>query len=206
MAAEETQKVKKLQVQRYIPEETPNTHYLNSEKGLWSWLTTIDHKRIGLMYLGSIAVFFIIGGILALVLRTELLTPAQNFVDANTYNQLFTLHGAIMIFFFLIPSVPAALGNFILPLQLGCKDVAFPRVNLASYYIYVIGAIFTIIAIFTGGLDTGWTFYTPYSSTTSDTNVLMMTLGVFILGFSSILTGLNFIVTIHKLRAPGLTW
>jgi len=206
MAKEETAKIKKLQVQRYKPEENPETHYLNAEKGLWSWLTTIDHKRIGIMYLASITIFFFIGGMLALLLRTELLTPAQNFVDANTYNQIFTLHGAIMIFFFLIPSVPAALGNMILPLQLGCKDVAFPRLNLASYYIYLIGAIFTLTAIFTGGLDTGWTFYTPYSSTASSSNVLLMTLGVFILGFSSILTGLNFIVTIHKLRAPGLTW
>jgi cytochrome c oxidase subunit I len=206
MATEETSRIKKLQVQRYKPEENPETHFLNAEKGIWSWLTTIDHKRIGIMYLGSIAVFFFIGGMLALLLRTELLTPAQDFVDANTYNQIFTLHGAIMIFFFLIPSVPAALGNLILPLQLGCKDVAFPRLNLASYYIYVIGALFTLTAIFTGGLDTGWTFYTPYSSTASGSNVLLMTLGIFILGFSSILTGLNFIVTIHKLRAPGLTW
>ncbi len=206
MATEETARIKKLQVQRYKPEENPKVHFLNAEKGIWSWLTTIDHKRIGIMYLASIAVFFFIGGMLAILLRTELLTPAQNFVDANTYNQIFTLHGAIMIFFFLIPSVPAALGNLILPLQLGCKDVAFPRLNLASYYIYVIGALFTLTAIFTGGLDTGWTFYTPYSSTTSGSNVLLMTLGIFILGFSSILTGLNFIVTIHKLRAPGLTW
>jgi len=148
MATEETARVKKIQVQRYKPEENPKTHFLNAEKGIWSWLTTIDHKRIGLMYLASIAVFFFIGGMLALLLRTELLTPAQNFVDANTYNQIFTLHGAIMIFFFLIPSVPAALGNLILPLQLGCKDVAFPRLNLASYYIYVIGALFTLTAIF----------------------------------------------------------
>jgi len=206
MAEKESASVRKIQVKRYKPEENPKVHFLNSEKGLWSWLSTIDHKRIGIMYLVSIAFFFFIGGVLALLLRTELLTPAQNFIDANTYNQIFTLHGAIMIFFFLIPSVPAALGNIILPLQLGCKDVAFPRLNLASFYIYVIGAVFTITAIFTGGLDTGWTFYTPYSSTTSGSNVLMMTLGVFILGFSSILTGLNFMVTIHKLRAPGLTW
>ncbi|MEX0994196.1 MAG: cbb3-type cytochrome c oxidase subunit I, partial [Balneolaceae bacterium] len=169
-------------------------------------MTTVDHKKIGLLYLGSITVFFFIAGVLALLLRTELLTPAQSFVTANTYNQLFTLHGAIMIFFFLIPSVPAALGNFVLPLQLGCKDVAFPRINLLSYYIYVVGAILTITAIFTGGVDTGWTFYTPYSSSLSGGNILLMTLGIFILGFSSILTGLNFIVTIHRMRAPGLTW
>src|SRR6056297_1421055 len=205
MATAEASNIKRLQVKRFKPDESPKEHYLNAEKGLWSWLTTVDHKRIGLMYLGSIALFFLIGGILALVLRTELLTPTRSFIEADTYNQIFTLHGAIMIFFFLVPSVPAALGNFILPLQLGAKDVAFPRLNLASFYIYTIGAIFTLIAIFTGGIDTGWTFYTPYSAETS-TNVIMMTLGIFILGFSSILTGVNFIVTIHKLRAPGITW
>lgn len=205
MATTEASTPRKLQVRRFKPEENPKHHYLNAEKGIWAWMTTIDHKKIGLMYLASIAFFFFVGGMLALLLRTELLTPAQTFIDADVYNQVFTLHGAIMIFFFLVPSVPAALGNFILPLQLGAKDVAFPRLNLASFYIYTIGTIFTLIAIFTGGIDTGWTFYTPYSATTS-TNVLLMTFGVFILGFSSILTGVNFIVTIHKLRAPGLTW
>lgn len=205
MATEEASNVKKLQVRRFKPEENPEKHYLNQETGLWAWLTTVDHKKIGLMYLASIAFFFLIGGILAMVIRTELFTPAQTFIDADAYNQIFTLHGAIMIFFFLVPSVPAALGNFVLPLQLGCKDVAFPRVNLASFYIYVIGAIFTFIAIVTGGVDTGWTFYTPYSATTGG-NVMAMTFGVFILGFSSILTGVNFIVTIHKLRSPGITW
>jgi cytochrome c oxidase subunit 1 len=194
-----------LKVQRYVPKEHPDHHYLNAEKGLWSWLTTIDHKRIGLMYLGSIALFFFVGGVLALLLRTELWTPAKTFIEANTYNEIFTLHGAIMIFFVLVPSVPAALGNFILPIQLGAKDVAFPRLNLASFYIYVIGALFTFYSIFTGGIDTGWTFYTPYSTTASG-SIIAMTLGLFILGFSSILTGLNFIVSIHKLRAPGMTW
>ncbi len=197
--------VKKLKIKRFEPVEEPQIHYLNAEKGLWSWLSTVDHKRIGLMYLAAIAVFFLIGGTLAVLLRTELLTPAKTFMDADTYNQIFTLHGAIMIFFFLVPSVPAVLGNFILPIQLGAKDVAFPRLNLASFYIYLIGAIFAFVSITTGGIDTGWTFYTPYSSSTGG-NVMMMTLGVFILGFSSILTGVNFIVTIHKLRAPGLTW
>jgi len=196
---------KKIQVRRYKPEENPDKHYLNEEKGLWAWLTTVDHKKIGLMYLGAIALFFLVGGILALVLRTELWTPARNFLDADMYNQVFTLHGAIMIFFFLVPSVPTVLGNFVLPLQLGAKDVAFPRLNLASFYIYVIGALFTLTAILTGGVDTGWTFYTPYSSTTGG-SVMMMTMGIFILGFSSILTGVNFIVSIHKLRSPGLTW
>ncbi|MEX2602170.1 MAG: cytochrome c oxidase subunit I [Balneolaceae bacterium] len=206
MSTADSTEIKKIQVQRFKPDDDPKHHYLNEETGLWSWMTTVDHKKIGLMYLGSIAFFFLIGGILALVLRTELLSPAQSFMTADTYNQIFTLHGAIMIFFFLIPSVPAALGNFILPLQLGCKDVAFPRLNLLSFYIYVIGALFTITAIFTGGVDTGWTFYTPYSSSVSGGNIMMMTLGVFILGFSSILTGLNFIVTIHRMRSPGLTW
>jgi len=205
MSHMETSALKRLQVQRFKPEENPEIHYLNSERGLWSWLSTVDHKRIGLMYLASIAIFFFIGGVLALVLRTELLSPAQSFLDADVYNQVFTLHGAIMIFFFLVPSVPAALGNFILPIQLGAKDVAFPRLNLASFYIYTIGTVFTLVAIITGAVDTGWTFYTPYSTETG-TNVLLMTLGIFILGFSSILTGVNFIVTIHKMRAPGMTW
>lgn len=205
MATKAETTTRKIQVKRFKPEEYPEKHYLNQETGLKAWLTTVDHKKIGLMYLMSVAFFFFVGGTMALLLRTELLTPARNFMTADAYNQIFTLHGAIMVFFFLIPSVPAALGNFILPLQLGAKDVAFPRLNLASFYIYVIGALFTITAIFTGGVDTGWTFYTPYSATTSG-NVMMMTLGIFILGFSSILTGLNFIVTIHKLRSPGITW
>lgn len=196
---------KTLKVKRFPAEENPDTHYLNHEKGIWSWLSTVDHKRIGLMYLFSITVFFAVGGILALVLRTELWTPAKTFIDAQLYNQVFTLHGAIMIFFFLVPSVPAALGNFILPIHLGAKDVAFPRLNLMSFYIYLIGAAFSLYSILTGGIATGWTFYTPYS-TSVDGSIISMTLGLFILGFSSILTGVNFIVTIHKLRAPGLDW
>jgi cytochrome c oxidase subunit 1 len=205
MSTTEASNIKRLQVRRFKPEENPERNYFTDERGLWAWMTTVDHKKIGLMYLASIAFFFFIGGMLALVLRTELFTPAKTFLEADIYNQIFTLHGAIMVFFFLVPSVPAALGNFVLPLQLGCKDVAFPRLNLASFYIYVIGAIFTFVAIATGGVDTGWTFYTPYSSGTGG-SVAIMTFGVFILGFSSILTGLNFIVTIHKMRAPGLTW
>ncbi|MEX1063345.1 MAG: cytochrome c oxidase subunit I [Balneolaceae bacterium] len=205
MATSDSSNIKKLQVRRFKPEEYPEKSYLSEEKGLWAWMTTVDHKKIGLMYLASITLFFFAGGMLALLLRTELLVPAQSFLAADTYNQIFTLHGAIMVFFFLVPSVPAALGNFILPLQLGCKDVAFPRVNLLSYYIYVIGAIITLTAIFTGSVDTGWTFYTPYSTATEG-SIMLMTFGVFILGFSSILTGLNFIVTIHRLRSPGLGW
>ncbi|SMO44065.1 cytochrome c oxidase subunit I [Gracilimonas mengyeensis] len=197
--------MKTLQVKRYKPSENPKKTYLTEEKGLWSWLTTVDHKKIGLMYLGSVTFFFLLGGALALLLRTELLTPAKTFIEADTYNQFFTLHGAIMVFFVLVPSIPAALGNFILPMQLGAKDVAFPKLNLTSFYIYVIGAVFTFIALANNGLDTGWTFYTPYS-TDSTSSVIWVTLGVFILGFSSILTGTNFIATIHKMRAPGITW
>jgi len=180
-------------------------NYLNHTRGLRSWMFTLDHKRIGVMYLVSILASFLLGGIFAMLIRTELLTPAKTIVDANTYNQMFTLHGAIMIFLFVIPGIPAALGNFVLPLMLGAKDVAFPRLNLLSYYMWVFGALFALISISTGAVDTGWTFYTPYSTTTGG-SVIAMTFGVFILGFSSIFTGLNFIVTIHKLRPKGMTW
>jgi len=183
-------------------------NYLNAEKGVVSWLTTVDHKRIGIMYLFSTITMFIIAGCLALTLRLELLHPAQqsHFLTAMQYNQVFTLHGAMMVFLFIIPGIPGGLFNFILPLMIGAKDVAFPKLNLMSLYLYWIGAAFTISAILTTGLDTGWTFYVPYSSTVSPTAVIAVTFGVFILGFSSILTGLNFIVTIHKLRAPGITF
>jgi cytochrome c oxidase subunit 1 len=196
---------KTLKIKQYDISEDSSVNYLNATKGLKSWLLTVDHKRIGLMYLASIVMFFFVGGLLALLLRYELWTPAKTFVDAETYNKLFTLHGAVMVFLFIIPSIPAAIGNFVLPMMVGAKDVAFPRLNLASFYIYVFGALFTLYSILTGGIDTGWTFYTPYSSTTG-TSVISMTFGVFIMGFSSILTGMNFIVTVHKLRAPGLTW
>jgi cytochrome c oxidase subunit 1 len=181
------------------------TNYLSEPRGLKSWLVTLDHKRIGLLYLFAIMTFFFIGGVLALLIRLELLTPASDLVSPDAYNQLFTLHGAIMIFLFIIPSIPAALGNFALPMLLGAKDVAFPRLNLASWYIYVLGSLFALYSIHTGSVDTGWTFYTPYSTETQ-TSVVSMTLGVFILGFSSIFTGINFIATIHRLRAPGMTW
>lgn len=197
--------VNRLKIREFPVEENPKHTYLNAEKGILSWLITLDHKRIGLLYLGSIAFFFFVGGVLALLLRTELLTPAESIIDADTYNQIFTLHGAIMIFLFIIPSIPAALGNFFLPMMIGAKDVAFPRLNLASYWIYVLGALFALYSIINGAVDTGWTFYTPYSTQTG-TAVVSMTLAVFILGFSSILTGINFIVTLHKLRSPGLTW
>jgi cytochrome c oxidase subunit I len=179
--------------------------YLTAKKGIMSWLYTVDHKRIGLMYLVAVLSFFLVGGVFALLVRTELLHMGKDIVDADTYNKLFTLHGAIMVFLVIIPSIPATLGNFLIPLMLGAKDVAFPRMNLWSFYIYCIGAAFLLYSIVSGSFDTGWTFYTPYSTTTS-TSVISATTGAFILGFSSIFTGLNFIVTIHKMRAPGQTW
>ena len=184
---------------------TVDTNYLREPRGLKSWLFTQDHKRIGVMYLAAVMTMFLVGGVLALLIRTELLHPGRDIMGAETYNRMFTLHGAIMIFLFIIPSIPAAIGNFILPLMIGAKDVAFPRLNLMSWYLYVFGALFSLYAIFTGGVDTGWTFYTPYSTTTN-TSVISITTGVFILGFSSIFTGLNFIVTVHRLRAPGMSW
>ncbi|WP_437904793.1 cytochrome c oxidase subunit I [Sorangium sp. So ce327] len=182
------------------------TDYIRAQSGIMSWLTTVDHKRIGLMYLISTFIAFAMGGVFALVLRLELLTPKETLMSANTYNQMFTLHGAVMTFLFIIPSIPGALGNFLLPIMIGAKDVAFPKLNLLSLYLYWIGALFTLSSLVTGGIDTGWTFYVPYSSTVTTTSVLSVTLGVFILGFSSVLTGLNFIVTMHKLRAPGMGW
>ena len=181
-------------------------NYLNEGTTIKSWLLTMDHKRIGLMYLFAIMFFFAIGGFIALAMRLELMTPlGGDIMDANTYNIFFTLHGAIMVFMFIIPSVPAAMGNLILPVMLGAKDVAFPRLNLASWYIYIVGSMIGVYSIISGGVDTGWTFYTPYSSST-DTAVMMMTFAVFVLGFSSIFTGINFVVTIHKMKAPGITW
>ncbi len=180
--------------------------YLDAPHGIWSWLLTKDHKRIAVLYLISVTIFFMIGGLFAAGIRTELLTPEGDLFTADLYNKVFTLHGVVMIFFFLIPSIPATLGNFLIPIQLGTKDLAFPRINLLSWYIYVVGAVTTLAAVFLGGVDTGWTFYTPYSSMASNTNVVIAALGVFITGFSSILTGFNFIVTIHRMRAPGMTW
>lgn len=203
--AEASSNIKKVQVRRYKPDENAEKNYLNAESGIWSWLATKDHKRIGIMFLAALTFFFMMGGVLALAIRMELWTPAATFIEADTYNQLFTLHGVIMIFLFLVPSVPTVLGNFFLPMQLGAKDVAFPKLNLASFYLYLAGALGTIIVILNGGIDTGWTFYTPYSTSTGGA-VTLMTFGIFIIGFSSILTGVNFITTIHKLRAPGLTW
>ena len=181
-------------------------NYLNSNYGIKSWLLTIDHKRIAVLYLVSITAMFWIGGFFAMLIRLELLTPAGDLVSSDTYNKLFTMHGIVMVFFFLIPSVPAVIGNFVIPLMVGAKDLAFPRVNLLSWYLYMAGAITALVAMVTGGVDTGWTFYTPFSTTYSNTHVNGAAVGIFITGFSSILTGLNFIVTIHRMRAPGLTW
>jgi cytochrome c oxidase subunit 1 len=182
------------------------TNYLNADYGIKSWLLTTDHKRIALLYLGSITVFFFLGGLFAMLIRLELLTPAGDLVLSDTYNKLFTMHGVVMIFLFLIPSIPAVFGNFLVPMMIGAKDLALPRLNLASWYLYILGAGFILYAIITGGLETGWTFYTPYSTTYSNSNVVSAAIGVFIVGFSSIFTGLNIIVTVHRMRAPGLTW
>ncbi len=180
--------------------------YLTAHRGVMSWIVTLDHKRIGVLYLASILSFFLVGGLLALAVRAELFTAQGDLFSADNYNKVFTLHGAIMVFLVLVPAIPASLGNIIMPMMLGAKDVAFPRLNLASYYIYMGGALFMVYTLVSGGVDTGWTFYMPYSGAHSNSSVVSALLGAFILGFSSILTGVNFIVTIHKMRAPGLTW
>lgn len=184
----------------------PRVSYIANGSTLRSWLLTKDHKRIALMYLISVSVFFMMGGLYAAAIRLELLTPSSDLLETATYNKVFTQHGVLMIFFFLIPSIPAILGNFLLPLMIGAKDLALPRINLLSLYIYWIGGALTLIGLMQGGVDTGWTFYTPYSTTFSNSYVMLVGLGIFINGFSSILTGLNFIVTIHTMRAPGMTW
>jgi cytochrome c oxidase subunit I len=186
--------------------DKPQDSYLTNGYSLKSWLLTKDHKRIALMYLISISLFFLGGGIFAGIIRLELLTPASDLLQTATYNKVFTQHGILMIFFFLIPSIPAVLGNFLLPLMIGAKDLALPRINLLSLYLFWIGGLLTVYALLQGGVDTGWTFYTPYSTTFSNSYVMAVGLGIFINGFSSILTGLNFIVTIHTMRAPGMTW
>ncbi|MGC2528989.1 MAG: cbb3-type cytochrome c oxidase subunit I, partial [Candidatus Acidiferrum sp.] len=184
----------------------PRDHYLNSSYGIRSWLLTTDHKRIAWLYLAGVTFFFTLGGIFAAMIRIHLLTPNGLLVSPETYNKLFTMHGVSMIFFFLIPSIPAVLGNFLIPLMIGAKDVAFPKLNLLSWYIYILGGCFALYAFATGGLDTGWTFYTPLSSVYSNSAVAPAVIGIFINGFSSILTGMNFAVTIHTMRAPGMTW
>ncbi len=186
--------------------EFPKEHYLNASHGWKSWLLTTDHKRICILYLISVSVFFAIGGLYAGLIRLELVTPEGDLFQPDTYNRVFTMHAILMIFFFLVPSIPATLGNFFIPLMIGAKDVAFPKLNLASWYMYVIGASLTLFALFKGGVDTGWTFYTPFSTTYSNSYVTTVAIGIFINGFSSIFTGLNFMATIHRMRAPGMTW
>src|SRR6476620_9001508 len=186
------------------PEGTRN--YVTHDYGALSWLLTKDHKRIAILYLFSITAMFILGGFFATVMRIELLTPEGDILTSDTYNKFFTLHGIVMIFFFLIPAIPAILGNFLLPLMIGAKDLAFPKINLLSCYLHMIEAVIGLYIIITGGVDTGWTFYTPFSTQYSNTHVFGVTFAAFIVGFSSILTGLNFLVTIHRMRAPGMTW
>lgn len=186
--------------------EMPADTYLNSSYGIKSWFLTKDHKRIAVLYIITITLFFLFGGTMATLVRLELLTPAGDLFQSDTYNKLFTMHGIVMVFFFLVPSIPTTLGNFVLPMAIGARDLAFPKINLASWYILIIGAAITFSAIIGGGVDTGWTFYTPLSTQYLTTKVVAAATGIMIAGFSSIFTGLNFIVTVHRLRAPGMTW
>src|SRR4051794_5667400 len=181
-------------------------NYLNASRGILSWLLTIDHKRIAILYLLPITAMFFLGAYFMAVVRLHLMTPEGALLSADTYNRSFTAHGIIMVFFFLVPVVPTVLGNFCLPLMIGAKALAFPRLNLLSWYLYMLAAVWTLCAILAGGVDTGWTFYTPYSSRSTTYNVVPTMIGVVISGFSSMLTGMNFIATVHRLRAPGLTW
>jgi len=188
----------------YTGTEKPN--YLNWKTSVASWLLTYDHKRIAILYLVSISIFFLLGGLAAALIRLELATPKGDLLTSDVYNKMFTTHGVIMIFLFLIPSIPAVFGNFLLPLMIGARDVAFPRLNLLSWYFFMAGALMVLIALFRGGIDTGWTFYTPYSSSFAKGEVSLAIVGIFLAGFASIFTGINFLVTIHKMRAPGMTW
>jgi cytochrome c oxidase subunit 1 len=185
-------------------EAEPN--YLNATHGLKSWLLTVDHKRIALLYLIGVTFFFVVGGLLAFLLRLELLTPDADLMALDTYNKVFTMHGIVMVFFVLIPAVPAVLGNFLIPMMLGARDLAFPRINLLSWYCFVVAGLMLLYTVLAGGVDTGWTFTTPLSTRFVNTNVISAGLAAFVAGFSSIFTGMNFIVTIHRMRAPGLTW
>jgi cytochrome c oxidase subunit 1 len=188
------------------PAQTPRLNYLNATRGLASWLLTKDHKRIAILYLLTVTIMFFVGGAAITIVRLNLMTPEGGLVEADTYNKLFTAHGVIMVFFFLVPVIPTVLGNFCLPMMIGARDLAFPRINLASWYLFVLGGAWALYAMLAGGVDTGWTFYTPYSSQSSRYNVVPTMIGVVIAGFSSLFTGLNFIVTVHRMRAPGLTW
>jgi cytochrome c oxidase subunit I len=188
------------------PRSDTRVDYLNVSFGWKSWLLTTDHKRIALLYLAVITIMFFVGGLYAVLIRLHLTTPNGALFEPDSYNKLFTAHGVVMIFFFLIPSIPSTLGNFLVPMMIGAKDLAFPRLNLLSWYLYMIGAVFAVWGLLAGGLDSGWTFYVPYATKFSHTNVTTVAIGALILGFSSILTALNFIVTIHRMRAPGMTW
>src|SRR3954453_20991070 len=190
----------------FIPAIEHEDNYLNISYRIKSWLLTIDHKRIAILYMLGVTFFFFIGGIFATLIRLELLTPQGDLMQAETYNKMFTMHGVMMVFFFLIPAIPGVLGNFLVPLMIGARDLAFPRVNLLSWYLFMIGGTITFAAMVLGGVDTGWTFYAPYSSAYSNTWVTTTLIGIFINGFSSILTGLNFVITVHTMRAPGMTW
>jgi cytochrome c oxidase subunit 1 len=187
-------------------EAAAEPNYINEKETLWSWINTRDHKRIGILFLISITFFFFIGSVAMAVIRLELVTPQADIVSAETYSKLFTIHGVVMVWFFLIPSIPTTLGNFLIPLMIGAREVAFPRLNITSWYLYTIGGAFTVATMILGGVDTGWTFYTPFSTMFSNTHVITAVMGVFIVGFSTIFTGLNFVVTIHKMRAPGMGW
>lgn len=189
-----------------VAEPKTEKNYLNADYSIKSWLTTLDHKRIGILYLVAITIFFMVGGLMALLIRTELATPQGDLLTSDQYNRAFTMHGVVLIFFFLLPSTPAVLGNFLLPIMIGARDVAFPKLNLASWYAFMIGGTLGVISLVLGGIDTGWTFYAPYSSNFSNTPVVWAIAGAFISGFGNIATAVNFIVTIHKMRAPGLTW
>ena len=180
--------------------------FLDHDYSLRAWLTTRDHKRIAILYAFSITFFFALGGAAAALIRIDLLAPSGALISAATYNKAFTFHGVVMVWFFLLPSIPVTLGNFLLPLMIGARDLAFPRLNLFSWYLFMLGGLFAIAALLSGGVDTGWTFYTPFSTMFSNSNVFLVVIGVFITGFSTIFTGLNFIVTVHTLRMPGMTW
>jgi len=186
--------------------EMPREHYINTNYSWTSWLFTLDHKRIAILYLVSITLMFFIGGLGAMVVRMQLVTPTGAIVEPQTYNKMFSMHGIVMVFFFLVPSIPAVFGNFLLPMMLGAKDLAFPKLNLLSWYLYIVGSLIGTVALVYGGVDTGWTMYAPLSTQYAYGNVAWVIVGAFLAGFSSILTGLNFIVTTHRMRAPGLTW
>ncbi|MHC4959919.1 MAG: cytochrome c oxidase subunit I [Planctomycetota bacterium] len=189
-----------------IPSDAREPNYVNWAYTAKSWLLTLDHKRIGILYLAGITAFFLVGGMFAVLIRLELLTPEGDLFQSETYNRVFTMHGVFMIFFFLLPGIPGELGNFLLPLMIGARDLAFPRLNLMSWYCYMTGAVLATVAMLRGGVDTGWTFYTPYSSVYANSEVILTALGAFVAGFGTILTAVNFIATTHKMRAPGLTW